>query len=143
MGNRGISHAPTCCFRVVIALAADSRPRRGKPTSGVSVSPYPNCSVSSPGLARPHGLRVKRNRRQIRVSWKRVAHAARYEILVTLSDRSEVFRVTRGTHVRVPDPFPLRSGKVLVAPIGSDGSRGSASKAKIRALRLKKPKRHR
>jgi len=124
--------------RVIVALVNQNG---GAPAKALRVTSY--TAPPPQRLGEPHGLKVKRSKRRLTVSWKRVADASRYEVLVLLSDRSEAFRVTRRTHIRLPDPFPLRSGKVLVAAVGNDGSRGPAAHARILAKRLKKPKRHR
>ena len=124
--------------RVIVALVNQNG---GAPAKALRVTSY--TAPPPQRLGEPHGLKVKRSKRRLTVSWKRVADASRYEVLVLLSDRSEAFRVTRRTHIRLPDPFPLRSGKVLVAAVGNDGSRGPAAQTRILAKRLKKPKRHR
>ena len=58
-----------------------------------------------------------------------------YEVLVTLTDGSKVFRITRANHIRVTDPFPGKSGKVTVDALGADGSRGPAAQVRPKRKR--------
>jgi hypothetical protein len=69
---------------------------------------------------------------RIRVSWKPVRGAARYEVLVALADRSQVFRTTRRTRIRLVDPLPWMRGKVSVDVLGRDGSRGAPRTIRLR-----------
>jgi hypothetical protein len=92
--------------------------------------------------ARPSRLRATRKNRQIRIRWRGVRGAKRYEVLVRLADGSQVFRVVRRTRVTLRDPFPAKRGRFLVDALGGDGSRGKARSAKLKAkVKAKKHKR--
>jgi hypothetical protein len=62
----------------------------------------------------------------------------RYELLVRLSDRSQVFRLVRRTHVALADPSPKPRGTVLVGAIGPSGDPGPARSVRIAAVRTKR-----
>jgi len=51
---------------------------------------------------------------------------------VILADRSQVFRVVRGTNARLPDPFSRKRGRVLVDALGANGTRGPSAVARIK-----------
>jgi hypothetical protein len=77
-------------------------------------------------------VRVTRRKRSITVRWKPVPGASRYEVLITLTDGSKVFRIVRATHARLPDPFPAKLGTALVNALAVDNTRGAAATARIR-----------
>jgi hypothetical protein len=89
-------------------------------------------------LARPHKLHVRRSHGKIIITWSRVAGAARYEVLLRLSDRSQVFRVVRRAGAVLVDPFPARRGTVLVDALDASGQRGPARTVRITAVRAKR-----
>ena len=96
---------------------------------------------SAPGpvrLGRPTRLRASRLHGLIRVSWRRVAGASRYEILVRLVDNSQIFRVVRGPRALLTDPFPAKRGTVLVDALAASGERGAARTIRIKAVRGKR-----
>jgi hypothetical protein len=62
----------------------------------------------------------------------RTVGARRYEVLVSLNDRSQVFRVLSPTHVVLTDPSPHKRGKVLVDALAADGQRGAAASVTLR-----------
>lgn len=67
-------------------------------------------------LARPRRLRVRHAGNNLRVRWRKVAGASRYEVLARLSGRRVAFKSTRRTRttLRVPS---WRSGRVFVRAI--------------------------
>jgi len=103
----------------------------GAPVRTLRVASFVAPRPARPG--RPARVRVARRGRKIRIGWRRVRGAARYEVLVKFADRSQVFRVVRGTRLTVTDPAAGRRGQVLVNALQVDGTRGSAS-----AVRLKR-----
>jgi hypothetical protein len=124
--------------RIAFAPAPGRRGRRsiiaiidqaGGPTRAVTVASYTAPTRSR--LGRPGHVRVIRGKRAITLSWTRVPAATRYEVLIILGDGSEVFRVVRGTHVTLPDPFPAKPGTALVDALAADNSRGAASSARV------------
>ena len=118
---------------MIVALVSQNG---GAPARALRVASYK--APKPQRLSRPGGLRVKRKKRKITVSWHRVSGAVRYQVLLLLSDRSEVFRVTRSSKIRFADPFQYRSGKVLVAAVGADGSRSPLATKPIKKRKLKK-----
>lgn len=94
-------------------------------------------------VRRPGRLHVGRSSGRIRISWGRSPGASRYEVLVRLADRSQVFRVVRGRHVTVADPFAAKRGTVLVDALSADGRRSAARTARLRAHVTAKRRRHR
>ncbi len=107
--------------RTIVALIDQA----GAPARSVTVATY-----SAPGrvsLGRPGGVRATRQRGKVRVAWRRVSGAIRYEVLVRLADHSETFRLARGTQITLADPFPAKRGQVSVDALGRDGRRGKAS----------------
>ena len=111
--------------RSIIALISQA----GAPARTLTVARY---VAPRPGaLRRPARLRATRRRGLIRVSWARTPGARRYEVLVRLSDRSEVFRVVRGIRATLTDPSPRKRGRVVVDALAADGSRGPESAVRI------------
>jgi hypothetical protein len=84
------------------------------------------------------GVRASRGRGSIRVSWRGVPGAVRYEVLVKLADHSQMFRVVRRTHVTIADPAARTRGRILVDAVGVDGGRG-----KVRTVNLPRARRTR
>lgn len=89
-------------------------------------------------LGRPARVRVRRGGRRIRIDWRRVRGAVRYEVLVKIADGSQVFRLVRGTRLTVADPSPGRRAQVLVNALQADGTRGSASAVKVKRSRARR-----
>ena len=58
--------------------------------------------------------------------------ARRYEVLVSLNDRSQVFRVLSATNAVLTDPSPHARGKVLVDALAADGQRSEAAGVTLR-----------
>ncbi len=112
--------------RAIVALVETA----AGPGSTVSVTSYTAPRARAPG--RPAHIRAIRRKGTIRVAWKRVRGAARYEVLLALADGSKVFRTTRGTRIRLADPLSRMRGTVSVDVLGRDGLRGKA-----RAIRLR------
>ncbi len=85
-------------------------------------------------LARAKRVRVKRRGGTLRVSWRRVPGATRYEVAATLSSRRLVFKTTRRTRVslRVPRWF---SGRVTVRAIDDVRQSAVAGRPRFKATR--------
>jgi uncharacterized delta-60 repeat protein len=114
----------------------------GAPSRNARTTTYKAPKPKGPG--RPRRVRVRRSGGKLRISWPKVKGAKRYEVLVRLSDRSSVFRVVRGTHVKLKDPFPAKRGTVAVDVVLPDGTRGKPRSAKLKPkLPAKHKKRHR
>jgi uncharacterized delta-60 repeat protein len=114
----------------------------GAPAENATVASYSAPRPGAPG--RPGGVRAQRRHGQIAVSWRRVRGALRYEVLVKLTDGSQVFRVVRSTHVTVADPIAGRSGTVSVDALSVDATRSKAASVRIAKVVVhhKKPKKH-
>ncbi len=95
-------------------------------------------SFTAPGftrLSRPSKIHVRRRHGRITVTWKAVAGAARYEVLVRLSDGSQVFLIARRAHAVLGDPFPSKVGTVMVDALTRDNQRGRARTVRIKPVR--------
>jgi uncharacterized delta-60 repeat protein len=119
--------------RRTIAALVD---QAGAPAGDVKIASYSAPGPGQPG--RPGRVRATRRRGAIRVSWRSVPGATRYEVLVKLADHSQVFRVVRRTHVTIVDPAARTRGRVLVDAIGLDGGRG-----RVRTVSLPRARRTR
>lgn len=86
-----------------------------------------------PRLAAPTRLRASRTRTGIRISWRRVPGATRYEVLTTLADGTRDYRVVRRTRIVVPVAAAQRAALVSVAALDVVGGRGPASTTRIAA----------
>jgi uncharacterized delta-60 repeat protein len=87
---------------------------------------------------RPGRVHARRGHGRIRIGWGRAREAARYEVLVRLADRSQVFRVVRGLHVTVDDPIAAKGGTVRVNALSADGRRSAARAARLVAKRRRR-----
>jgi hypothetical protein len=112
--------------RTIVAMVEG----RSGPATQTKVATYTAPAARRP--ARPARVHAVRRARRISVSWKPVRGAARYEVLVALADRSQVFRTTRRTRLRLVDPLPRMRGKVSVDVLGRDGSRGRPRTIRLR-----------
>jgi len=107
------------------------------------------ATFRAPGLthpARPASVHVVRRRGSIRVTWRRVPGAVRYEVLIRLADHSQTFRVVRRPRAVLTNPFPAKAGTVTVDALGLSGDRGSTLTVRIKAVRPKRrprPRHHR
>ena len=110
---------------IVAALDQD-----GSPARNLRVASFTAPRSTAP--LRTRRVRAKRAHGRIRVTWRRVPGAVRYEVLVKLADGSQAFRVVRGTGITVADPAPGRRGQVLVDGLAVDGARGSARSVKVK-----------
>lgn len=99
--------------------------QNGAPAGDITIASYSAPGPGQPG--RPGRVRAFRRHGSIGVSWRGVPGAVRYEVLVKLADRSQVFRVIRRTHAAIADPGPHTRGQVLVDAIGVDGTRSKVS----------------
>jgi hypothetical protein len=63
-----------------------------------------------------------------------VPGATRYEVLVSLADRSQVFRVVRQPHAVLTDPFPSKPGTVSVDALDLAATRGPVSSVNLRPV---------
>ena len=70
-------------------------------------------------LRRPRRLRVRRRGNSLRVSWRKVSGATRYEVGARLSGRRMTFRTTRRTKTTLRVPA-WRSGRVYVRAVDGD-----------------------
>jgi uncharacterized delta-60 repeat protein len=118
--------------RTIVALVDQA----GSPAADLTVGSYSAPGSGQPG--RPGRVRATRLRGSIRVSWRGVPGAVRYEVLVKLADHSQVFRVVRRTHVTIADPAARTRGQVLVDAIGVDGGRGKAQTVNLLRARRKR-----
>jgi uncharacterized delta-60 repeat protein len=108
----------------------------GTPTRDVKVTTY-----TAPGpvaLTRPTHVRATRRRGRIRVSWRAVAGAHLYEVLVQLADGSREFRVVSRAHVAISDPLPGRRGSVSVDALSADSVRGRATTVVLPPVRARR-----
>jgi uncharacterized delta-60 repeat protein len=88
------------------------------------------------GAPRPPGrVHATRKGGRIRISWGRSPGASRYEVLVRLSDKSQVYRVVRGRRVTVRDPFPAKAGTVSVNALSADSRRSATRTTRLAARR--------
>jgi uncharacterized delta-60 repeat protein len=101
----------------------------GTPTRNLKVATYTAPGPAAP--ARPTHVRATRRRGTIRVNWRAVAGAHRYEVLVQIADGSREFRVVSRAHVTIPDPLPSRRGTVSVDALSVDNIRGRATSARL------------
>jgi hypothetical protein len=88
-----------------------------------------------PRLAAPRGLRVRRAGRGLRVRWRRVPEATRYEVAVTTTaglQRFAVSRSARATFRRVPR---TAAGRVTVRPVDRYRQGPPAARRFVRAAR--------
>ncbi len=115
--------------------------QNGTPARNVKAATYRAPGDRPP--ARPKRLRAARKHGTIRVKWQHVRGARRYEVLVRLADRSQVFRVVRRTHAKLRDPYPAKRGRVLVDALGGDGTRSRAVSRKLKPVKAKKHHRRR
>jgi hypothetical protein len=76
-------------------------------------------------------VRVRRVGGRIRISWGPSPGASRYEVLVRLSDHSQVFRVVRGRRLTVADPLASKRGTVSVDALLGDGRRSAARTVRL------------
>lgn len=109
----------------------------GTPTRNLKVATYTAPGPVAP--ARPTHVRATRRRGTIRVSWRAVAGAHVYEVLVQFADGSREFRVVSRAHVTIPDLLPSRRGTVSVDALSIDNIRGRATTARLAPV----PKRRR
>ena len=70
-------------------------------------------------LRRPRRLRVRRRGNSLRVSWRKVSGATRYEVGARLSGRRMTFKTTRRTKTTLRVPA-WRSGRVYVRAVDGD-----------------------
>jgi uncharacterized delta-60 repeat protein len=99
------------------------------------------ATFTAPGpvaLTRPAHVRAARRRGTIRVSWRAVAGARLYEVLVQLADGSREFRVVSRPHVTIPDPLPSRRGSVSVDALSIDSVRGRATTVRLAPVRARR-----
>ena len=118
--------------RSIVALVEDAN----GPGHQLAVASFRSAGFTR--LARPGKLRARRARGKLSISWRRVAGASRYEVLVRLSDRSQVFEIVRRPHLVITDPFPGRRGTVTVDALDPTNRRGPARTVKIAAVRAKR-----
>ena len=107
--------------RSIIALVSEA----GAPAHTLAVAAYIAPRPAAPRT--PGHLRATRHKGSIRVSWARTPRARRYEVLVSLTDHSQVFRVVSATHAVLTDPSPHKRGKVFVDALTADGKRSQAA----------------
>lgn len=132
VGKITFSPQPGAPKRSIVALVEGAN----GPGRQIAVTTFRAASVTR--LARPHKLHVRRSHGKIAITWSRVAGAIRYEVLLRLSDHSQVFRVVRRAGAVLVDPFPARRGTVLVDALNVSGQRGPARTVRIAAVRAKR-----
>ncbi len=134
VGRITFSPQPGAPKRSIVALVEGIN----GPGRQIAVATFRGPRVSAP--ARPSKLRVRRSHGKISISWRRVPGAARYEVLLNLSDHTQLFRIVRRAHIVLADPFPSKRGTVLVDALSAFNSRGPGRTARFAAVRAKRHK---
>jgi hypothetical protein len=111
--------------RSIVAVVSQT----GAPVREQRVASYVAPRPAAPH--RPGRVHVRRSGGKIRISWGRSEGARRYEVLVRLSDHSQVFRVVRGRHVTIRDPLAAKRGSVMVNALSSDARRSVARTTRL------------
>jgi len=112
--------------RVIEAIVEND----GIPRKTLTVARYVAPRPAGPG--RPRGLRVRRTRTGLRVSWRRVPGAAKYAVSVQTGDgRRRVFS-TRRTRLRVPAVTRRMRGRLRVAGLTVTNTAGPSASRRLR-----------
>ena len=112
--------------RVIEAIVEND----GIPRRTLTVARYVAPRPAKP--ARPRGIRVRRTRAGLRVSWRRVAGAAKYAVSVTTRDGRRRLFVTRRPGARVPDVARRTRGSVRVAALTAANVAGPSATRPLR-----------
>jgi hypothetical protein len=91
---------------------------------------------------KPRGVRVKRRRDTITVSWRRARGVKSYGLVVRLSNRRRIFRVANRPRLTLRGFHRLARGQVLVQSLRAGEPSSRPAKARIRALRPHHQRRH-
>ena len=111
--------------RVIEAIVEND----GIPRKTLTVARYVAPRPARPG--RPRGLRVRRTRTGLRVSWRRVPGAAKYAVSVQTNDgRRRVFS-TRRSSLRVPAVTRRMRGRLRVAGLTATNTAGPSASKRI------------
>jgi hypothetical protein len=94
---------------------------------------FTSFKPQSPRLAKPKRIRVRRSGSRVRVSWRKVKGATRYEVAANLSSRRMVFARTRRTRVTLRRVPRYVAGRITVRALDDLRQSGIARSKRFRA----------
>jgi hypothetical protein len=103
----------------------------GRPRAELEVASYQAPARLRP--ARPRGVRVRRGRSSLAVSWRAVPRAVRYDVRVRLDDGRRLLVRTSRRRATLRRIGSVRHGSVSVRALSRSGTTGPAAKARLRA----------
>lgn len=111
---------------------------------GVTVERRDVARYAAPAEAlplKPRGLRVKRRRDTINISWRRARGVKSYGVVMSLSNRRRIFRIVNRPRLTMRGFHRLARGQVSVQSLLAGERSSRPAKARIRAVRRKATRR--
>lgn len=121
--------------RRVVAIVEQS----GAPRARLGVTSYRAPKAQLP--RKPRKLRLRRKRRKLVVSWRKVARAKRYAVAWKLRDGRRGAKVVRKRRVVIKKVPGINAGKIRVAGLRADNVAGKAARAKLKPKPKKRKRR--
>ena len=91
--------------------------------------------------ARPRGLKVRRSRGGLAVSWKRLAGAPRYVVAADVADGRRLVLTSRRTRVRIPAIPARTSARIRVAGLTVTNVAGKRASARVKVVKPRRARR--